>query len=127
MPHNHMLIYAGLVGAIGIAAFVGSALSYMRSVNAISAFLKSEYPAAWHLIFQGDMPAGFVFEPGKDVESLSISWIIGGLQRLGLTDPRYVSLLWIARRRLILCAVLFVASVWALGWITRGGGASLFR
>ncbi|MBN9544534.1 MAG: hypothetical protein J0I19_03610, partial [Alphaproteobacteria bacterium] len=86
-----------------------------------------EYPAAWHLIFQGAMPAGFVFEPGKDVESLSISWIIGGLQRLGLTDPRYVSLLWIARRRLILCAVLFVASVWALGWITRGGGASLFR
>ncbi len=127
MVHDPWINYAGMIGVAGLAILIGAALGYMRAVNAISRFLKLEYPAVWHRVFQGDARAGFSFEPGKDVESLTISWIVGGIYRLGLTDTRYYSLLWAARRWLILCAALFVAEVSALGWITRDGGAALFH
>ena len=121
MLHDPRFVYAGIICVVGLVLFIGAALAYIRTVNAISAFLKLEYPAAWRYVFQDT--AGLPTAPDKDGISLTISWIIGGISRLGLTDPRYLDLLWTARRWLILCAVLFMAGILALGWIARSGAA----
>ena len=104
-----------MVLAIGLALFAVSAWASIRALNSISTLIREKRPEEW--VAAG--PYASIY-PGKDpvYRARWISFLVLGLRRLDLADDEYRTQLWRARKRLMLCAVLFAAIIATIIWFS---------
>jgi hypothetical protein len=107
-----VFIPVAIAGAAVLAALAVAALSYMRAVNGLVTFIRGKEPS------RGDLRR----YPGSSNPALLMFWIsrvVLGTQTFVIPDDDYRALLRMARRRLLVCLVLFVILLVGLGWFTR--------
>lgn len=95
------------------AAFAIAALSYIRALNALFTFLRERGYTDW----------GFRHTLGIDQRFISDRLVVGAELGIGIrdiSDEHYRLLLSAVRKRLLICAALFIIFVIGLGWSTQG-------
>ena len=129
MSSNIGLAAAEAVAVLAAAGvFVVCAISYMRAVNGLSSHLDIEKLNAMHptrswllrLLF-----IDFYASPRKFFGEGHISDLVLGLRVLNHSDERSRQLLWLARKRLIICLFLFLAGVIAVSWLFKNSKSLL--
>ena len=120
---NDPASWATVAGIAIFAALTFATLSYIRAVNALGRFIREKKERLVQENRLPDWDRDLYIRPG-DIHPrdlfLWISRVVLGIRRLDIQDKDYRALLWMARRRLLVCLVLFVALVIGLGWFTQG-------
>lgn len=101
VPSEFLLAEIATVMA-GLLMLAIAALSYMRAVNALGELKEKPNFRPW-LVYTAWFPL-----------------LLSGLLTFDVNDARYPVLLWRARRRLVLCFLIFLAIIVAIGWFSRG-------
>ena len=121
MSNSSALAMADIVVTLaGAGLFIVCAISYVRAVNALSSHLDIERLDAlrptpnWLLRV---LFVDFYAWPRRFFGDGRLSDLILGLRVLDRSDQRCRRLLWLARKRLIACLVLFLAGVIGVGWL----------
>ena len=120
MPHISALVAVGYFAtAAGAGLSIAVSIFYMRVINNIALYLKAEKLESWRLTLAWPLRSlPFVYtNPGKVTEERGPSNLVLGLQSLNISDVRYRRLLWIARKWLIVCAVLWVCWIALVSWL----------
>jgi hypothetical protein len=117
MLDDAALFFVDTIAAIlGVALFVFASLSSIRALDSLCALIREKRPDQWAT--RGNY--GWRVSPNDPPSERYrwISWLVLGFIRLDVPDGNYRALLWTARKRMMLCGLLFITLLAAAIWFS---------
>jgi hypothetical protein len=117
MLDDATLFFGGTIAAIlGVTLFVFASLSSIRALDSLCALIREKRPDQWAT--RGDYGTRVSPNDPPAFRYRWISWLVLGFIRLDVPDDNYRAPLWTARKRMMLCGLLFITLLVVVIWFS---------